>query len=156
MLVVVLVIIFILALYRANQNYSPECSIYNKGYGSGRDNVNILLDRIQYANHYKGRLNIYSRHIVYAFLIVVVLSQIWPSISILQFIQAVFVTFLLIQSFYVYTQHHSEKFPHYSIDRNIRLIKKKLRLKGACKLSPSKRIFSSASSCWNFTYRRDE
>lgn len=136
-------------------DYCPE-GIYNsKGYGNVEESVQILLDRCDWANQYAGRINLSIRFLLIAFictlLVLVVIQNKIPEISV--YIQGVLLMWLFLRGSHYFFRHHCDKFSNYAIDRNIRLIRKKLNIKGGGKLHPRTCKFKSASSCWNFTYK---
>ncbi len=150
---IVIGIISILIAKVANISYNPESFYFTKGYGQKSESIGVLLDRTEWVNHYKGRLNLVWRHLFYSMAIVFMASLVVCSElpQPLKYIQGVLIVFVLLQTFHHYTQHHCEKFGHYAVDRNIKLIRKKLKLKKGW-IKPQKCKFSGDSGCWNFVY----
>ena len=63
MLVVVAIVISFYYISKTLQTHGP---LSNKGYSQDNDSVPTMLNRIQWSNHYKGRLNMVPRYIFYA------------------------------------------------------------------------------------------
>lgn len=152
----ILFIIFLYVKKKASHSYNPTSAYFTKGYGGKKESIATLLTRTEWANNYKGRINIVWRHMAYAFLIVLILSLVLFSevLSPQKYVQGVFTVFILLQAFHFFTQHHCEKFAHYAIDRNIKIIRKRLGL-SKVSVDPQKCKFVGASSCWNYNYNQD-
>ena len=136
---------------------SPENKYINKSYGNINESIQLLLDRTEFASHYKGRLNVKAKYFLYSLILSFITSTIYtesvlPSPKI--YIQTVFTLWLVLLSFYRFFEHHSEKFGNYAINKNIKLLRKKLNLKKAKEKLPISRKFP-LNSCWNFTYKED-
>ena len=148
----ILIFIVILAYALCKNECGPSISIYQSGYGDKKENVATLLDRTEWANKYKARLNYNLRYIFLATLLmlgVTIVIDIY--LSQVEFIRGVFIMFVVFYAFHNFINHHSEKFGHYAVDRNIKIIRKKLHLKKK-DLKVSNIKFSNSSPCYNFTY----
>jgi len=136
---------------------SPENKYINKSYGNINESVQLVLDRTEFASHYKGRLNVKAKYFLYSLILSFITSTIYtesvlPSPKI--YIQTVFTLWLVLLSFHRFFEHHSEKFGNYAINKNIKLLRKKLNLKKGKEKLPISRKFP-LNSCWNFTYKED-
>lgn len=147
-------LLLVLSFKLAVTNHTAQGKHNNKGYGKKSDSVATLIDRIDWANNYPGRIELFFRYILYSIIISFVLCLVIQNSlpSPLVYTQCVVVTWILLRCFYYYTQHHCDKYSNYAIDRNINMIRKKLNLKKGGNLSVVTRI-SNNSSCRNFTYR---
>jgi len=134
-------------------NYTPTDKCFNCAYGSSKDSIGTIIDRIDWANHYKGRIPHTLRYlfcaIILTFLILFIYENSVPKFS--RFIQCLFISWIVLVAFYEYTQHHGDKYAHYGIHRNTKLLRKKLQTPKKT-VKPSDIIFPLASDCFNFTY----
>lgn len=123
----ILVVVFIVF---CRQESGLEAPIFQRGYGRRSESVDVLLDRIDWSNHYKGRISPFQRNLILTLLftpvVIIVATNAPPSPK--QCIQTGFVLLILLQALYYYIDYHSEKFPHYAIDRNVNILRKKLGL----------------------------
>lgn len=153
---ILIIFTIFMAIRYVDKSHNPESIYFNKGYGSKSDDLATLLERCNWANHYKGRLPIFWRQLCYAFIVTFIILLIStnsiPTPRI--YIQCVFVSWMILNALNQYVQHHCEKFSHYAIDRNINLIRKKLKVKKV-PIVPVLEKFPGASSCWNFVYKSD-
>jgi hypothetical protein len=132
-------------------------AVYSKGYGDTKDSISTLFQRIDWSNHYKGRDNLYIRHLLYSIAIVFIILSITKNAlpEIISYIQGVFIMFVLLQAFNNYFIYHSEKFAHYAIDSNLKLLRKKLKIKREKKITKIwHEKFPGASPCWNFNFKK--
>jgi hypothetical protein len=155
---VIIVIIVKWLQDKTTVDYEPEGKKNNKSYGKNSESIPVLLDRIEWANHYTGRIDIFSRFlrdsIILSFMLCIIIQNGIPSP--LLYIQCVLITYILLRSFYFYSRHHCDKFHSYSIDRNINILRKKLKLKKRRIPDITKYKFSGQSKCWNFIYRTED
>jgi hypothetical protein len=153
LIVSILVIIVAYCALIAGPQSSPENSAYNRGYGEDSDTVDTLVSRIEWSNHYKSRIHLVHRFVVFSFIIgVVVITCIQNRIpSGIDLARFVFICTVMSLALNKYITHHGEKFPHYAIDRNVKLLRKKLGLQ---KNLPTRnlQIFPNTSECWNFVF----
>ena len=135
------------------KDYSPKSKFHNKSFGNSNESIKTLLDRIDWANNYYGRLNITPRFmicsIVSVFLISIFLQNALPNP--LLFTQCIFICYLVNRSIYLYCRHHCDKFSAYGIDRNLKILRKKLKLKKG-EVNIQKKKFKSSSKCASFVY----
>lgn len=152
----ILIVLIVVLIFYYCKKYSG-IAVYSKGYGHPKDTVETLFDRMEWANHYKGRDAIFLRHFLYSlvitFVVLSVLENRLPSIQ--KYFQGVFLVFLMLQTFYNYFQYHAEKFAHFSIEDNIKLLRKKLKLKKGRLSKIWYTKFPGASPCRNFSYKSD-
>ncbi len=99
-----------------------------KGYGNSKESTQILLDRIQWANHYPARLNITARYGFYSVFISFLTSIIYGSGSAQNILQSIIVVWMILIGAHSFFMHHSDKFTSYFIDDNLSMIRKKLNL----------------------------
>lgn len=151
---VLVIIVLIITHNSAVKAYSPESEYFNKGYGNKDDEIDVLLSRIGWANRYKRRIGFFARYLFYSLLIVFMLFVVCLNrvAKPQEYISGVFLCVFILVAFHQYTQHHCEKFGHYAIDRNIKILRKKLGVKQVKDLTASNHKFIGASDCWNFTY----
>lgn len=150
----IIIILFIMFFKIWSQTTGPESDAYNKGYGSKQESVATLLTRIEWSNHCKGRVNLLPRHYIYSviivlFVLIAVLNRIPTG---LELARGIFVSFLFLMALTNYNNHHGDKFPHYAIDSNVQLLRKKLKLRKT-PISRVKKVWSSTSQCWNFFFK---
>lgn len=133
--------------------------VWTRAYGDKQEDIETLLNRIQWANNFRSQLRIPLRHLFISLIISLCVLTLMcdgaPSIP--DYVRTVFVMFVLLQAFYNFSQFHCEKFPHYAIDRNVRLIRKRCGIRRS-KLPPQSRIqkFPVVSACYNYTYSNIE
>ena len=156
MLYIVVIIVLILSLYFITPTLFSIGYLCNKGYYQNSDTIEIMLDRIQWANHYTGRLNIAPRYIFFAISIAtsssIILLNKMPDPML--FIGTVICTWLFLMCFGGFFSHHADKFNNYAIDQNVDKLRKKLGcVKGDfSKLEKQTVKFSPDDDCPNFVY----
>lgn len=130
--------------------------IHNKSYSQKDDTNSILLDRIQWANNYPGRLNLVPRMIFYAIACVtacscILLNEMPDSIT---FIGAVLCVWLFLMSFNGFFSHHGDKFCAYAIENNVEKLRRRLGYKKGDFSTLTKQTdkFSPDHHCPNFVY----
>lgn len=148
--------IVLIILYKiATKDCEPEGKNNDKAYGEKNESISLIIDRIDWANNYYGRLSIFPRFLFYSivisFALCLMLQNKLPTP--LVYTQCIFVVFILLKIFHHFTSHHCDKFSDYAIDRNIGLLRKKLKLRKGANLSKISYRFPCNSQCWNFTYR---
>lgn len=125
------IILCVLIVSFINTNTGPEHNINNKSFGHYREDISTLLDRIEWANNYNGRINILPRFLFSSVITVILLSvflcQNFPNF--MTFFQCVFICYIVNRSLYFYCIHHSDKFVSCGIFRNVKILRKKLGLK---------------------------
>lgn len=139
------------------KDYGPHTKYHNKGYAKKSDNLSIILDRISWANNYNGRLDITPRFVLVSIIIVILLSIFIQNRlpEPLIFTQCIFITYVCCRSIYYYCRHHCDKFSNYAIEHNIKILRKKLKLKSGLSLSANTQKKKSNSSCCNFTFKTE-
>lgn len=152
---IIILIIFIISLYytfKYSLSLGPNSPNVNLGYGTSKEKVSTLLNRIEWSNHYYGRINYYVRYSVYAIIITFFCSIIYKSTNTLYFLQSVIIVWLILVKTNSFYTHHIDKFNSYFINKNINHIRKKLKLKKSGKLKNNKRKFKGSGNCFNFIY----
>jgi hypothetical protein len=151
--IIILLIVLILSIKYCTEHCGT--SVHNKAYGDVDETIDILISRIDWANHYKARSNLQLRFILYSFIIsFIVLSVIDNRLpNVFSYLTAVMIIFIFLRSFNYYFDYHMEKFPHYAIERNLCLLRKKLKIKRQQPPQGKYNTFSGASKCWNFKYK---
>ena len=78
-----------------------------KGYGKKDESIRVLLDRIQWSNHYPARLNIAARYGFYAVLISFFASIIYePKSSTHNILQCTIIVWLILLGSHSFFGHH--------------------------------------------------
>lgn len=152
---IIIITIFIFTIYKIfKYNYGHLNPYIIKGYGKNTENIKILLDRIEYSNHYFGRYNINVRYgfysIIIAFLMNIIHCEKYNSLYMLQSILIIWSILICMNGFFI---HHSDKFASYYIDNNINIIRSKLNLKSDIKKLKSYKNFKD-DNCINFVYNQ--
>lgn len=154
LLYILIIIILFVSIMLGSKSCTPYSPDFNRGYGSRKDDVETLLNRTEWANNYKGRLYFVFRHIFYSIVITfIILCMVYNTLPPpMIFLQCAFVNFILLHAFHNYIQYHCEKFSHYAIDRNLKIVRQKL---GMSYSTPPKTnyTFSYGSSCRKYNYR---
>jgi hypothetical protein len=133
------------------KDYGPNRDTYNKGYCIDKEEIDKICSRILWANNYPNRLCYVYRYLFYSSVIVFMIFLIIHnhiSFSPIEYIQCVFISFILLYAFSQFSYYHSDKFAHYAIYENINNIMKKLKLKKR-KLDIVRHI-SVPSECYNY------
>lgn len=153
LIVIAIVIIVVYCVSLSVPDTLPESSSYNRGYGLNEDSVDTLVSRIAWSNHYKARIYTVPKILVTsAALGVIALTCVQNKLpSGIDLARFVFVSTIILTACGNYLSHHGEKFPHYAIDRNVKLLQKKLGLQNSLP-DRNLEIFSPASDCWNFFF----
>lgn len=149
--VIILVLIIFLFVYYSKLLHP---NIWSRAYGKKTDKTEELLNRIEWANNYKSSLKIPIRNLlislVISFFVVSVVENSLPMIS--NYIKTVFIIFVFLQAFYNFCQFHCEKFPHFSIKKNIDMIRRQNGYKKALptRFSPK---FNNFTGCRTYVYK---
>lgn len=148
-----ILIAIVLKILWSYVNYTPTDKPFNCSYGSLKEPVSKIIDRIDWANRYKARvfqkLRFLFCSIILTFFVLFIYENQIPQFS--RYLQCLFISWIIMVAFYQYTEHHGDKYAHYGIDRNVKLLRKKLQLKKR-PVKPSNIIFPLASDCLNFTH----
>lgn len=145
----------------------PTCEILNKGYRQKNDTISILLARISWMNHHRGRINYNARFIglsiICTFLVcIVIYNGKLPDLT--TFIQVTLVLFFCNMAQHRFLTYHSDKFSSYAIDENVNEIRKILSKNSLLKnkeihttdrLSKQTKRFSGYHKCFNFVYNQE-
>jgi hypothetical protein len=124
-----------------------------KGYGNEKESTEILLDRIQWSNHYPARLNITARYAFFSVFISFLTSVIYGNGSAQNILQSIIVVWMILMGSYYFCLHHSDKFNSYFIDDNVSMIRKKLNLESNIEgLIVNQTKFSGNDDCFTFVY----
>lgn len=151
------IIIFIVSAYETFKNHiGPSNSTVMKGYSKGSESIPILLDRIQWANHYPARMQIAARYGFYAILISFFVSIVYESkLNAQNFLQSVLIVWVLLIGTNSFFGHHSDKFSSHYIDDNLTHIRRKLGLKSdVLKLCVNYKNFKGRDDCSTFVYQK--
>lgn len=148
-----IVLIILIKVLWKYVHYTPESEIFSRSYGSRKENMDTLLNRIDWANSYKSRISYMLRYLFCAILVTFIILFVYENKfpNGFKLLQCVFVSWIVIFAFYQYTQHHSDKYAHYAIDRNVDILRKQYKIK---KSIPSKSniSFELNSDCLNFVF----
>lgn len=126
-----------------------------KAYGQKTDSIITLFNRIEWANNYNGRINIFTKYLFYSSITVlltsvVILNSI-PSPKI--YLQTLFVCWFSLISLDGYFNHHCDKYHNYAISRNLKILKKKLKIRHRYTVpEDSEKRFSTHSEAMNYVY----
>ena len=124
-----------------------------KGYGNNKESIDVLLDRIQWSNHYPARLNIIARYAFYAVFISSLISIVFGNGSSQNILQSTILVFIVLIGSNDFFVHHSDKFTSYFIDDNLESIRQKLNLKSNIEsLTVNQTKFSGNHDCYTFVY----
>jgi hypothetical protein len=154
------IIVFILLIFSlkiVSKYTTPINELIDKSYPNIDDNVSILLDRIEWTNHYQGRIKYIFRFIIYSFIItlitnIIIFEKLKDGKLFLQLMISICIILLVLNSFF---NHHSDKFGASSIDESINLIRKKINKKRGnfSKLSRRTLPFTGKDKCFTFFYK---
>jgi hypothetical protein len=153
----IILIVLLISLKLIITTLSANNPLVNKGYGNDDDCISTLLERIKWANNYKGRLNLVPRYMFFAICITfgssaVLLNDLPDTIT---FMSNVMITWLFLMSFDGFFSHHADKFSSYAIENNVERIKDKLTLGSVNELSIRKDKFPNDHPCGNFVYSKE-
>lgn len=153
----IVIIITIISIKIISKTCTPINNLVDKSYPQNNDNIQTILDRIDWANHYPGRIQYKLRYIVYSFIIALLLSIVIFNKMVngklfLQMMIAIWVILVALQSFFC---HHSDKFFSYSIAENLKKLRKKLnKRKGKfSNLTKRSEKFTGKDGCFTFYYK---
>jgi hypothetical protein len=153
MIILIIIVMLFYFLNNMRKFESPNNIFVNKGNSKENEDVSILLDRIDWCNHYQGRLDIFSRNGFCSIIICFFISIIYENSNILNLLQSILIVWFLLNQSTFYFTHHSDKFCSYFIDKNIKLIRKKLRLNSNIhKLKNIPFKYKGEDDCWTFIY----
>jgi len=151
--ILIITILVITSAYQTFKSVGMNSSLTKKGYGKSTETIGTLLDRIQWSNHYLGRIPLYSRYMFYSIIITFFVSIIYCNTDSWFFLQNTLVICLILITANSYFSYHADKFPSYYIDKNIKHIRKKLKLEPKFKLSTYELKDSTRNKCYHFIYR---
>ncbi len=127
---IILLCISILLFWYFFTDCSADAEIHMKSYGQDDESVKILLDRTVWANKYHARTNPIYRDLLASLIIAFFNVYIFfGEINVLFLIQSTIICFAVISTLFRYQYHHSDKLEHYAVDKNLRIIRQKLRFK---------------------------
>lgn len=127
----VLLSLFFYCIYDQTKYCNPNSRICNKGRSTKKENISIILDRTDWVNSYKTRINYLTRYYIFSFIIAIFLtaSILNSTPTSIIFAQSILITMVILISCNNYFEHHSEKFSRYYIHTNIKTLREKLNLK---------------------------
>lgn len=154
---IIVLILLLFSLKVIRKDTTPINDLVDKSYPNIDDSVSVLLDRIEWSNHYPGRIKYIFRFIIYSFIItlitnIIVFEKLKDGKLFLQLMISITIILLVLNSFF---SHHADKFGSSAIDENIRLIRKKLNKKRGNFNNLSKRTipFTGKDKCFTFFYK---
>lgn len=154
---IIIILIFLYSLKQISLNTGPTNPLINKGYPTKDDNINIILDRLEWSNHYPGRIVYLYRYLLYSVIIsfissIIIFNKLPSGQLFMQMTLGIFVILFMLQSFF---SHHADKFSSFCIDENLKLIRKHLNKKRGNfnKLSKTTTKFTGKDECLRFFYR---
>lgn len=153
---IVVVVILIISFWYISKTLQTNCVLNNKAYNQPNDDICVTLDRIQWANNYKGRLNMAPRIMFFAIICVLsccitLLNKMPDSIT---FIGSVLCVWLFLMAFDGFFSHHGDKFCSFGIDQNVEVLREKLGVKKGdlSTLTQQSQKFAPDDPCPNFVY----
>ena len=100
-----------------------------------KDDLNTLLERVDYANNYDSKININSWLSLISFIATLfVCLFVYNNFTSHNFFTIFLVIFIIFRQYHNYYQHHIINMIHYNTDNNIKKIRKKLNLKRVKKI----------------------
>ena len=130
LIIYTLIICITIYAFILNRKYTGANAVsLNKGYRADENDIAILLSRIKWVNRYKNRVNYVLRYIIYSSIISSLLCIVVGDVPAGTFLQMFLITWLSIYSLHKYFDHHAEKYAHYYIYDNVKMLQKLLRLK---------------------------
>ena len=133
--IIILIILTISAFYAFKDNCTDSKKYQLYTCGKKQESINTLLERIDYANNYNSKINITSWISVISLVITLFICLfVYSTVTSYNFFAIFLITFTIFRMSHNYYDHHMIKFIHYSTDKNIRIIRKKLKLPKLTKL----------------------
>ena len=155
-LLLLIIILIVSVVMTCTENLGAENDNVIKGYGHPNEPLEVLLDRIDWSNHYHGRAKFVYRYGIYSVLIAFVTSIIYePTLDPINMLQATLVVWMFLLGAHSFFSFHSDKFSSYFIDNNLEHIRAKLSLDenvSNLKVNQVKK-FPRNSDCTTFIYR---
>jgi len=151
----IIIVILAISLFISMKNHlGGSTPSVMKGYGKKDESIQVLLDRIQWSNHYPARLNIAARYGFYAVLISFFASIIYePKSSTQNILQCTIIVWLILLGSHSFFGHHSDKFTAYFIDDNLNHLRNKLKVSSCIdSLSVNQTKFPGNHDCATFVY----
>lgn len=104
---------------------------YMKSYGTKNESIQVLLDRIDWANNHNNRIDYSVRYLLYALIISLFANIIYQEneyncIHILQCTLVVWIVLMRANTFFYY---HADMFSNNFANENIKHLRKKLKVK---------------------------
>ncbi len=154
---IIILIILFYSIKTISKNTTPINKLIDRSYPENNDSISILLDRIEWTNHYPGRIQYIFRFIIYSIIIslinsIIIYNKLPDGKIFIQLMLGIFIVLLTLNSFF---SHHADKFASYSIEKNVKFLRKKLGVKRGDfnKLSRRKKHFSGKDNCFTFFYK---
>ena len=76
---IIILVILCISIYIIKNQLGSNNDGVMKGYGKKDENISVLLDRIQWANHYPARRNIIARSGLYSVIIAFIISVLYET-----------------------------------------------------------------------------
>lgn len=158
---ILVIILFVISFLIIRQSFNPKNETINRGYSHEGDTLKTALDRVQWSNHYTGRVNICVRLLFYAIFLTMATNIIFTggNASGKTFMQSVIIIWIILLMLSSYFSHHSDKFSSYCIDKNLNIIRKKLNVEPydhetvKTSLSKSESKVKGTHGCFTFFYK---
>lgn len=152
-----ILILFLIMSLRMVKELGPTNQNINKGYCKSNDSMNTILSRIKYCSHYNGRINTIERYLFYSLILnITIFLLLFNKIKInRKFVKCIFVTWIILILLGSYFSHHADKFKDYCIERNVNLLRRRLKIKRLIcddKLSIQKKKYKGYERPFTFFY----
>jgi len=152
----IIISLYTVVLAIEGKNYNPLYYNNSQGYPCKKDNIETLLDRIEWSACWPGRINYFTKFLQWSMWLNILLSFVFldkfPPIQI--FFRNWICTALILVCLNGFYYWHSDKFTWYSIIENVKLLRKKLNVsKGDLnKLTREIKNINGHDPLWVFTH----
>lgn len=104
---------------------------YMKGYGSRKESVKVLLDRIEWANNHRNRIDYNIRYLFYAIVIALFANIIYQEkeFNCFHILQCTLVVWIVLLRAHTFFYYHADMFSNNFANQNIKHLRKKLKVK---------------------------
>lgn len=131
-MLIIIFLFFIISIYNisSNKGTGPAHELIDKGYPKSDDKINILVDRIEWSNHYIGRIRYVYRYFIYSvilsFIINIIIHNKIIISNLIKLILPILCCLLILNLYFIET---CDKFHNFCIDKNLNILRKKLNIK---------------------------